>query len=65
MKKQHYWIIALVIAFAICIAFLLWPDKQHDSHKDDKADVVADHDTLKAHKIIYSRIDDSLSKEIT
>jgi chromosome segregation ATPase len=60
MKKQHYWIVGLSIALAICIAFILWPDKQHDSHKDDKADVVADHDTLKAHKVIYNHDDDSL-----
>jgi chromosome segregation ATPase len=60
MKKQHYWIVGLSVALAICLAFLLWPDKQHDSHKDNKADVAADHDTLKAHKVIYNHDDDSL-----
>jgi chromosome segregation ATPase len=60
MKKNYGPIIALSVALAICIAFLLWPDRQHDTHKDDKADVVADYDTLKVHKLIYSHDDDSL-----
>ncbi len=63
--KKNYLIISLLVALVICLAFLLWPDKQHDSHKDDKADVIADHDTLAVHKVIYSRVDDSLKKEIT
>jgi chromosome segregation ATPase len=63
--KKNYLIIGLCVALAISVAFLLWPDRQHDSHRDDKADVVADHDTLAVHKIIYSRVDDSLKKEIT
>jgi len=58
--KKNYFIIALCIALALCIAFLLWPDRQHDSHKDDKAGIVADHDTLKAHKVLYNHDDDSL-----
>lgn len=61
MKSKH-WIIGLLIALAICLAFLLWPDKQHDSHTTQHAEVVADHDTLKAHGADYARINDSLIK---
>lgn len=61
--KKNYLIIGLLIALAICLAFLLWPDKQHDSHKDDKADVIADHDSLKAHGANYQYIADSLMKD--
>jgi len=63
--KKNYWIIGLVIALAICIAFLLWPDRQHDTHADQHTDIITDHDTLKAHKVIYDHDDDSLKKEIT
>lgn len=62
--KKNYFIISLCIALAICIAFLLWPEKQHDTHKDDKAQVVADNDTLKAHGLDYARANDSLTKEV-
>jgi chromosome segregation ATPase len=55
--------IALICGLAILLTIILWPDKQHDSHKDDKADVVAAHDTLKAHGVDYSRINDSLKKD--
>lgn len=65
MTKKYWIIIIICAAIALLLFFLLQGDKQHDTHKDDKADVVADHDTLKAHKIIYSHIDDSLKKEIT
>lgn len=60
MNKKHC-LIAILIALAIFVVILLWPDKQHDSHKDDKADVVATHDTLKSHDVDYRRVIDSLS----
>lgn len=63
--KQKHWIIALLIALAICLAFLLWPDKLHDTGNSQHADVVADHDTLKAHDAVSAWIIDSLSKEVT
>lgn len=59
--KKNYFIIGLLIALAICIAFLLWPDKQHDTHAGQHTEVVADHDTLKVHATEYRRIIDSLS----
>lgn len=65
MIKKYWPLIAVAAGVALLLFFLLQGDKQHDSHKDDKADVIADHDTLKAHGVIYSRIDDSLRKEIT
>lgn len=64
MKKPNNKNIAiglLVIALAICIWFLLQPDKQHDSHKTDHTEVVADHDTVAAHGVNYRHIIDSLS----
>jgi chromosome segregation ATPase len=61
--KKNYFIIGLLVALAICVAFLLWPDKQHDSHRDGKADIVADHDTLKAHDAISAHVIDSLKKD--
>lgn len=61
--KRNYLIIGLCIALAICVAFLLWPDKQHDSHKDDKADIVADRDTLKVHDAKSAKIIDSLKQD--
>lgn len=62
--KKNYFIIALIVALAICIAFLFWPDKQHDTHNTQRADVIADHDTLKAHGAKSDRIIDSLNKSI-
>lgn len=62
--KKNYFIIALCVALAICIVFLLWPDRQHDTHADQHADIVADHDTLQAHGADYARVNDSLTKEI-
>jgi hypothetical protein len=59
--KKNYFIIGLCIALAICIAFLLWPDKQHETHTTQHADVVADHDTLNVHGTQYRKIIDSLS----
>lgn len=62
---KHSWIIIIAaIIIAVLLGFLLQGDKQHDTHKDDKADVVADHDTLKAHGVDYARVNDSLAKEI-
>jgi chromosome segregation ATPase len=65
MIKKYWPIIAIVVGIALLIYFLLQGDKQHDSHKDDKADIVADHDTLATHKVVYIHDDDSLKKEIT
>lgn len=63
--KKNYFIIGLCIALATCIAFLLWPDKQHDTHSGQHADVIADHDTLKAHEAVSAKIIDSLTKRVT
>jgi DNA repair exonuclease SbcCD ATPase subunit len=62
---KNYWIIFTGAAIlTLLVLFLLWPDKQHDTHKDDKVDIVADHDTLKAHGVDYARANDSLIKEV-
>ena len=65
MKNSHAIIVLLLIVLAICLAFLLWPDKQHDSHTNDHAEVVANNDTLKAHEAKSAKIIDSLSKRVT
>lgn len=50
------------VVIAILILFLLWPDRQHDTHATQRTDVVADHDTLKAHYAKSARIIDSVTK---
>jgi chromosome segregation ATPase len=65
MKSSKNWFIAgLVVTLAICVFFLLQPDKQHDTHKSDQAEVIAINDTLKAHDAVSARVIDSLSKAI-
>lgn len=62
---KNYWIIFLGAAvIAILLFFLLEDGKQHDTHKDDRRDIVGTNDTLKAHDAISARIIDSLSKDI-
>lgn len=63
--KKNYTIIALCIALTICIAFLLWPDKQHDTHITQHDDVVEDHDSLMAHEYAYRLKSDSLQQLVT
>lgn len=63
MNKNTFIILSWCI-IAVLLTFILWPDKQHNLHDDHHADVVADHDTLKAHEAISARIIDSLSKTI-
>lgn len=63
---KNYWLIFTIAAIlTLLVLLLLWPDKQHDTHVDDKTHIVADHDTLKAHRADYVRANDSLIKEIT
>lgn len=61
MNKKNYFIAGLIIALAICIWFLLQPDKQHDSHKADRAEVVADKAAIDSQGANYRRVIDSLS----
>lgn len=60
--NKNYWIIGLCLALAICIWFLLQPDRQHDTHDNDHANIVADHDTLKAHGATYEKVVDSIKR---
>ena len=59
--NKNWTIAILLLALAICTWFLLQPDKQHDSHVPQHAEVVADNDTLNTHGVNYRRIIDSLS----
>lgn len=64
MKNSKNWLIAaLILALAICIWFLLQPDKQHDSHKADRAEVVADKAAIDKQGVNYRRVIDSLSMD--
>lgn len=63
---KNYWLVIIVAAgIAILLFFLLQGDHHHDTHADQHADVVADHDTLKVHGADYVRANDSLTKEVT
>lgn len=64
MKNKIIIGLCVGLSIAILLAFLLWPDRQHDTHADQYADVTADHDTLKAHRAVYARVNDSLTKEV-
>lgn len=57
--------ICIGVAIEVLLAFLLWPDRHHDTHAPQQADIVADHDTLKAHGADYALLNDSLTKEVT
>lgn len=61
--KKNYVIIGLLIALAVCIFFLLQPDKDHDTHAAEHAQVVANDDSVKSHKAQYLYIIDSLRKD--
>lgn len=64
--KNRGAIIAFIlgIVIAVVVAFLLWPDKDHDTHADTHAQVVANDDSVKSHKAQYLYIIDSLNKNI-
>lgn len=65
MKSKLIIGICVGLAIAVLLAFLLRPDRQHDTHSDQHVEVIADHDTLKAHGADYARANDSLTKEIS
>lgn len=64
--KNRTTLIAFILGavIAVVVAFLLWPDKQHDTHADINAQVVANDDSVKSHKAQYLYIIDSLNKNI-
>jgi len=64
MKKNITIIALLSLALAVCVFFLLQPDKDHDTHSNEHAQVVANDDSVKSHKAQYLFIIDSLNKNI-
>lgn len=64
MKRSYILIILLSLVLAVCIFFLLQPDKDHDTHASDHAQVIANDDSIRSHKAIYLFIIDSLNKNI-
>lgn len=63
MRKNIFRILPWAI-IVILLAFLFWPEKEHNLHEDHHSDVVADHDTLKAHDAVSAHVIDSLNKTI-
>jgi hypothetical protein len=63
--KKNIFIIGLMVVLAICIFFLLQPDKDHDTHASEHAQVVANDDSIRSHKAQFLFIIDSLNKNIT
>jgi chromosome segregation ATPase len=61
MNNKHAIIVGSLIALAICLWFLLQPDKQHDAHTSDHAEVIADKAALDSQGVVYRHIIDSLS----
>lgn len=64
MNNRGTWIAFIIgIILTVVVAFLIWPDKQHDTHEPDHAQVVANDDSVKAHKAQYLFIIDSLNRD--
>jgi hypothetical protein len=63
--KRNYFIIGLCVAVAVCLAFLLWPDKPVDSHKTGRDIVQADNKIIIEQRNAGLRKIDSLQKGIT
>lgn len=62
--KKYFWIILGILSLLswLYFFFALWSSrKQPDSHTDQHAIVIADHDTLQSHGVDYRRTIDSLS----
>lgn len=64
MSKNTFLIISWCI-IAVLLAFLFWPDKQHNLHEDHHADVIVEYDTIKAHDALSAHVIDSLNKTIS
>lgn len=62
--KKNYFIIGLCIALAICVAFLLWPDKPVDSHKTGNDIAQADNKIIIEQRNAGLKKIDSLEKGI-
>src|SRR4051812_11017899 len=63
--KKNYFIVGLCFALAVCLAFLLWPDKPVDSHKTEHDIVQADNAIIIEQRNAGLRKIDSLEKGIT
>lgn len=59
--KKNIIIGVLIVAVGVLLYFLLSGGKDHDSHKDEHTQAVANNDTLKVHDVQYRKIIDSLS----
>jgi hypothetical protein len=62
--KKNYFIIGLCFALAVCLAFLLWPDKPVDSHKTEHDIVRADNKIILKQRDSGLKVIDSLKKGI-
>ena len=65
MKNRNTWIAFIIgIILTVVVAFLIWPDKDHDTHADTNVQVMANDDSIKSHKAQFLYIIDSLNKTI-
>lgn len=64
MKNRGTWIAFIIgIILTVVVAFLIWPDKENDTHEPEHAQVMANDDSVRSHKAIYLFIIDSLNKD--
>jgi hypothetical protein len=63
--KKNFFIIGLCIVLALCLAFLLWPDKPVDSHATEHDIVQADNAIIIEQRNAGLKKIDSLEKGIT
>lgn len=61
MKNNKWIIAALVIIVAVLLYWLLQPDRHHNPHTSDRAEVITDKATLDSQDVVYRHIIDSLS----
>lgn len=59
--KKNILIIVILLAGLALLYYLFVPGQHHDTHTSQHADIVADHDTLTAHKVVYDHVTDSLT----
>lgn len=64
MKNRNIWFAFFIgIVLAVVVAFLLWPDREHDTHATEHSQIMANDDSVRSHKAQFLFIIDSLNKD--